>query len=70
MEITLLREYLADIQSELMSLVNENSNEKDADNRVSLDAFSICSLSVLLNPDKHSVPLKCCNFQRQAASSD
>ena len=55
MEITLLREYLADIQSELMSLVKENSNEKDPDDRVSLDGFSVYSLPVLLNQDKHSV---------------
>ena len=68
MEITLLREYLADIQNELMSLVNENSNEKDADNRVSLDSFSIYSLSVLLSEDKPRAPFRFC-FLREVAAS-
>ena len=31
MEISLLREYLADVQTELMSLVNEKNSESDDD---------------------------------------
>ena len=35
MEICLLREYLADVQSELMSLVNEKHDESDMEGDVS-----------------------------------
>lgn len=35
MEISLLREYLADVQTELMSLVNEKNSESDNESEVS-----------------------------------
>ena len=41
MEISLLREYLADIQSELMSLVNEKKNDSDNEIEVHLPC-SLC----------------------------